>query len=415
MDNNIQQATPNLRFAGFKGPWKSTTLGHHIKEYKQLQKGGGSVPIATSSRRGLFLQGEYYSGDRSYVSEDIQFKIVPRGYMTYRHMSDDSIFHFNINNIADEVLVSPEYPVFTTNDTLSTVFIHKYLNSSKRFRKFCEMQKLGGTRTRLYFNKLVQFSLCLPSIEEQQKIASFFSLLDQKIEKQQEKIEQLELFKKGMLQKIFSKEIRFRNENGQEFPDWDSSVLEEIGSFIRNYSFSRSVEGEGEYQHIHYGDIHSKLSGVITSQMGLPSLSIDTEATTYTLLKDGDVVFADASEDTSDLGKSVVLLEGGNRKIIGGLHTHCFRPDSRLDSLFLHYFTQTTEYRKFINVNANGVSVFGLSKPALSSLEVPLPDIKEQRKISSFLYKLSQKIELLKKKKTELEAMKKGFMNQMFV
>lgn len=414
MDKNIKQNTPKLRFSGFKGPWRSTTLGHHVKEYRKLKEGGGSIPIATSSRRGLFLQGEYYSGDRSYVNEDIQFKIVPRGFITYRHMSDDSIFHFNINNIADEVLVSPEYPVFTTNDTMSTLFIHKYLNSSKRFRKFCEMQKLGGTRTRLYFNKLVQFSLYLPSIEEQQKIAAFFSLLDQKIDKQQEKIDQLELFKKGMLQKIFSQEIRFKDEKGQEFPEWDSSILEELGSFIRSYSFSRSVEGEGEYQHIHYGDIHSKFSGVITSQTELPSLSIAPDSS-YTLLQNGDVIFADASEDTSDLGKSVVLLEADSRKIIGGLHTHCFRPDSRLDSLFLHFFTQTNEYKKFININANGVSVFGLSKPALSSLNIPLPDIKEQKKISGFLYQLSKKIELHRMKKIELESMKKGFMGQMFV
>jgi type I restriction enzyme S subunit len=217
-----------------------------------------------------------------------------------------------------------------------------------------------------------------------------------------------------MLQKIFSQEIRFKDENGQDFPEWETAHLGDLGSFIKSYSFSRNMEGEGEYQHIHYGDIHSKFSGIILSQTEIPSLIIDSDSS-YTLLEDGDVIFADASEDTSDLGKSVVLLEVDNRKIIGGLHTLCFRPDNRLDSLFLHFFTQTDEYRKFIKANANGVSVFGLSKPALSSLEIPLPDIKEQIKISSFLYKLSRKIELLKRKKTELEEMKRGFMSQMFV
>ncbi|BFH61155.1 type I restriction enzyme S subunit [Paenibacillus turicensis] len=413
---------PKLRFSEFTNEWKHKKLGDLT-----IKVGSGKTPRGGSSvytdegvvfiRSQNVLNGQLFLDDVAYISEEENNNML-----STQVYENDILLNITGASIGRSCIVPLGFPRANVNQHVCIIRVNKGYDPSfimnqiisYKVQKQIDSFQAGGNREGLNFEQIRNIRVSITSETEQRKIASFLSLLNQKVERQKEKIEELELFKKGLLQKIFSQEIRFKDENGQEFPEWDSSVLEELGSFTRNYSFSRSVEGEGEYQHVHYGDIHSKLSGVITSQTELPSLSIDTE-TTYTLLKDGDVVFADASEDTSDLGKSVVLLEGNNRKIIGGLHTHCFRPYSRLDSLFLHYFTQTTEYRKFINVNANGVSVFGLSKPALSSLEVPLPDIKEQRKISGFLYKLSQKIELLKKKNTELEVMKKGFMNQMFV
>ncbi|MFD1957808.1 restriction endonuclease subunit S [Paenibacillus thailandensis] len=403
--------SPNLRFNSFTDPWNPVELGSLCEINPK------SDPIPNEF---VYIDLESVESGQLYEINVIRKEDAPsRAQRLLREK--DVLFqtvrpyqknHYIFKDVFDLPVVASTGFAQLRNEK-SSEFIYHLLYSS-RFEKQVLIRCTGSNYPAINSADLSEIEVFVPSILEQQKIASFFSLLDQKIVKQQEKIEQLELFKKGMLQKIFSQELRFKDENGQEFPEWDSSVLEELGSFIRNYSFSRSVEGEGEYQHVHYGDIHSKFSGVITSKTELPSLSVDTE-TTYTLLEDGDVVFADASEDTSDLGKSVVLLEVDNRKIIGGLHTHCFRPDSRLDPLFLHFFTQTVEYRKFINVNANGVSVFGLSKPALASLEVPLPYIKEQQKISSFLYKLSRKIELLRMKKIELEVMKKGFMSQMFI
>ncbi|GJM78230.1 hypothetical protein HMSSN139_07260 [Paenibacillus sp. HMSSN-139] len=388
MDKNIKQNTPKLRFSGFKGPWRSTTLGHHVKEYRKLKEGGGSIPIATSSRRGLFLQGEYYSGDRSYVNEDIQFKIVPRGFITYRHMSDDSIFHFNINNIADEVLVSPEYPVFTTNDTMSTLFIHKYLNSSKRFRKFCEMQKLGGTRTRLYFNKLVQFSLYLPSIEEQQKIAAFFSLLDQKIDKQQEKIDQLELFKKGMLQKIFSQEIRFKDENGQEFPEWGTVKLGDLGETYGGLSGKTKDDfGDGECSFITYMNVFTNTVAKID---GLEKVSIGANENQHKVLA-GDILFTTSSETPEEVGMASVWSHEIPNVY---LNSFCFgfRLSKPIDPIFLAYLLRSGGYRKHITMLAQGSTRYNLSKSNLMKMELSIPVNEEQKLIRDFFVKLDIKL-----------------------
>lgn len=107
--------TPAIRFSGFNEDWEERRLGDVLKEHNELIK-GDIYPIATSSRKGLFLQKEYFEGGRSGIDETLTFHLVPESYITYRHMSDDSTFHFNKNTMGTPVLVSKEYPVFTTNE-----------------------------------------------------------------------------------------------------------------------------------------------------------------------------------------------------------------------------------------------------------------------------------------------------------
>ena len=73
----------------------------------------------------------------------------------------------------------------------------------------------------MYNDQLKKLKLSVPSIEEQEKIASFFSLIDKKIELQTEKVEELKNYKKGIMQKIFSQELRFKDENGNDYPEWE--------------------------------------------------------------------------------------------------------------------------------------------------------------------------------------------------
>lgn len=134
------------------------------------------------------------------------FSVLPYGCITYRHMSDDNIFHFNINRLVANGLVSKEYPVFTVRkEVLDTDFLVDTLNSSPLFSVFCIQQKKGGTRTRLYFKTLCSYQMFLPVLHEQQVIASFIRLLDKRIERQMELVETLKKYKRGVLSVAFGK------------------------------------------------------------------------------------------------------------------------------------------------------------------------------------------------------------------
>ena len=197
------QTVPEIRLDGFEGEWEVVSLGTLIENYDEIISGESGFPIATSSRKGLYLQNDYFEGGRTGIDLTLDFHRVPMGYVTYRHMSDDSIFKFNKNNFETDVLVSKEYPVFISNDSSDIDFLLYHLNNSRLFLRFSTMQKLGGTRVRLYYKNLITYKLAVPTLKEQQAIGSYFSNLDNLIITYQEKISQLETLKKKLLQDMF--------------------------------------------------------------------------------------------------------------------------------------------------------------------------------------------------------------------
>ena len=197
------QTVPEIRLDGYEGEWEVVSLGTLIENYDEIISGVSGFPIATSSRKGLYLQNDYFEGGRTGIDLTLDFHRVPIGYVTYRHMSDDSIFKFNKNNFETDVLVSKEYPVFINNDNSDIDFLLYHLNNSRLFLRFSTMQKLGGTRVRLYYKNLITYKLAVPTLKEQQAIGSYFSNLDNLIITYQEKISQLETLKKKLLQDMF--------------------------------------------------------------------------------------------------------------------------------------------------------------------------------------------------------------------
>ena len=167
---------PEIRFKGFTDAWEQRKVGEltvESSEYTTLEAG---FPLLTSSRNGLMYQNEY-RGKQTTDSTETMFSIVPLGACTYRHMSDDDVFHLNVNRL-EKGLVSREYPVFYASDDNNLDFIVQQINSSAEFRSFCAEQKKGGTRTRLYYKNLCEFQMLIPNTEEQEKIATFLLTLD---------------------------------------------------------------------------------------------------------------------------------------------------------------------------------------------------------------------------------------------
>ena len=192
---------PEIRFSNFTDTWEQRKLGDLTKELSDYATMASGLPLLTSSRGGLMYQSDFRDR-KTTTSDETLFSIVPKGSCTYRHMSDDDIFHFNIN-VLEKGLVSREYPVFISSENNDLEFIIQYINSSDRFRAFCKGQKKGGTRTRLYYKTLCEFEMMIPSIEEQKKISATLHNLDHLITLHQSKCDNLKEVKKYMLQNMF--------------------------------------------------------------------------------------------------------------------------------------------------------------------------------------------------------------------
>jgi type I restriction enzyme S subunit len=182
--------------------WEKQKLGDYLVKYEEKTTENNQYPVLTSSRRGLFLQKDYFDGNDVASSDTTGYNVVPRNYFTYRHMSDDISFKFNINTICDKGIVSTLYPVFTTKN-INDKFLLLKLNEDLEFKKYAYIQKQGGSRTYMYFTKLSDLYLNLPSLPEQEKIADFLMALIARIKLCQEQIDEMSDFKKGTLQQMF--------------------------------------------------------------------------------------------------------------------------------------------------------------------------------------------------------------------
>lgn len=197
------------RLNGFTEEWELTELKSHLIKHSEVSTQSSQYPVLTSSRRGMFFQTDYYT--REVASKDnTGYNVVPRGYLTYRHMSDDLIFKFNINTLCDKGIVSTLYPVFTTKDTLKKQYLLNILNEGEEFKRYALKQKQGGSRTYMYFGKLEKLKIPLPKIEEQKAILNFINTLQSEINGYGNLLETQKGQKKGLMQQLLTGKKRVK-------------------------------------------------------------------------------------------------------------------------------------------------------------------------------------------------------------
>lgn len=219
-----ERVVPAIRFPEFQDDWRFKPIVKFIEEYREKSGVEDQYEVMTSSRAGLVRQREYYDNERITERDNVGFNVIPPGYVTYRSRSDDRRFFFNINELGITGIISTYYPVFKVVDGSPRFFSNILL----RYSHFIGKHSVGTSQTVLSLNELKKIKLPFPKQEEQQKIASFLGAVDQEISQLTRKKELLEEYKKGIMQKLFSQEIRFKDDDGHDFPDWEDKPLYEF-------------------------------------------------------------------------------------------------------------------------------------------------------------------------------------------
>ena len=280
----------------------------------------------------------------------------------------------------------------------------------------------AGRNKTLGQSNFAELKLTTPEHDEQQKIATFLCAVDVKIGQLTRKKALLEDYKKGCMQQLFTQKLRFKDDQGNDFPDWKEDTIEACFDWVRTNSLSRDKlnhDASGEVQNIHYGDIHSKFhanfkQGCEEVPYILGSLKGDFYDSDFCKL--GDVVIADASEDYADIGKAIEIVELTDTPLVAGLHTHIARPKGGNFTLgFAGYLLQSAGIRRQVMRIAQGISVLGISKGNLGGLTLALPHPNEQQKIADFLSAIDAKISLVANELNTAQDFKKGLLQQMFI
>jgi len=407
--------TPQIRFPEFSGEWEKKRLG----DIAIFLKGKG-IPKADISENGkteCIRYGELYTHYSEVIDEVISKTDVSIDNLVFSKANDVIVPASGETQIdiatASCVLragVALGGDLNIIRSEINGIYLSYYLNNAKK--KSIARLSQGISVVHLYPSQLKTLSLNLPSLPEQEKIASFLTAVDERIELLQKKKEKLEEYKKGVMQKLFSQEIRFKDENGNDFPEWEEKRLGEVGKTYNGLTGKTKIDfGEGE-PYIQYLQIFTN-SKINTKEFGLVNIG---ENENQSKVQYGDVFFTTSSETPNEIGTASVLLEEVNKVY---LNSFCFgfRPNSLIELVpdFSRYLFRSEQFRRIIIKLAQGSTRFNMSKVELMKLKILLPKKEEQDKIASFLTSLDDKIDIISKEIEQSNYYKKGLLQKMFV
>jgi type I restriction enzyme, S subunit len=284
----------------------------------------------------------------------------------------------------------------------------------------------GAGIPHIYYSDFKKENVAVPKPKEQEKIASCLSSLDEVISSHNQKLDLLKSHKKGLMQNLFPQEgetaPKYRFKEFEKNGDWILEPFYKVYNFLVTNSYSREFLNyeNGKVKNIHYGDIHTKFSTLfdITKERVPyinPDISIERiREECYCL--EGDIIFADASEDLNDVGKSIEIVNLNGEKLLSGLHTLMARQiDKKLEIGFGGHLFKSDRIRKQIQKEAQGAKVLGISGTRISNIEIYYPENpKEQQKIASCLSSLDALITAQAEKTEQLKWHKKGLMQGLF-
>lgn len=420
-----KQNVPTLRFPEFSTDWDIDRLDNYISRVGipvsiELEKFYREIGIR-SHGRGIFHK-EPVTG-KSLGNKRV-FKVhIPAFVVNIVFAWEHAIAVTSDNE--EGFIASHRFPMFVPVENKATLpfvrnfFIRKY---GKHLLGLASPGGAGRNKT-LGQKDFAKLKVIFPDVHEQQKIASFLTSVDTKIEQLGKKKALFEQYKKGMLQKLFSQQIRFKDDNGNDFPDWKKKPLDRLYEFKSTNSLSRDQLNFncGEVRNIHYGDIHKKFKPrfdmlhedvpFINSDVNLNRISEDKYC------KEGDLVIADASEDYNDIGKTIELSNLRGEKVLAGLHTLLARLLG--DDLYVGfgaYLMASESVRKQIKLIAQGTKVLSISTGRMCKIKLSMPtSTEEQKRIANFLSSLDQKTDLIATELNQTKIFKKGLLQQMFV
>ncbi len=408
-----QKNIPQLRFPEFGGEW----------EYKLLDKvalrGSGHTPNKKFS--------SYYDGNIKWVSL-ADSKKLDNGYIddtTYK-ISDEGIKNSSaVLHPKESVLLSRDAgvgksAVMKDNMAVSQHFIvwkadEKSLNNWFLYYKLqilkgeFERIAIGSTIRTIglpYFKKL---KIVIPSIQEQQKIATFLTAVDAKIEQLTKKKSLLEQYKKGAMQQIFSQEIRFKDNEGNDYPDWEEKRLADVLDEHKTRNLDNSAE-----------EVFSvaKHRGVVNQIEHLGRSYAADDTSNYKVVFPNDLIYT--KSPTSDYPFGIIKQNKLNRMGVVSVLYAVFRPQNSYLGLLLDaYFSSwqnTYNYLKpLVRKGAKNTMNIG-NDEFLNGKKINLPTSqKEQTKIANFLSAIDAKIELVNGQLEKTQEFKKGLLQKMFV
>lgn len=380
--------TPKLRFPEFSGEWqerKCSSIFDKVRNSVDVKENEKYKQIGIRSHgKGLFYKEEVTGKE---LGNKRVFWVEPNVFVVNIVFAwERAVARTTENDLG--LIASHRFPMYKPKEGILDLDYITYFFKTNKGKSLLELASPGGAgrNKTLGQKEFDNLDIVLPKIEEQKKISGFLSVLDIKLNKQQEKVEALEEYKKGIMQKIFSQEMRFKDENGKDYSDWKEVKLDSICSIRTGKLDANAASNDGKY----------RFYTCAKEYFYINSYAFDTEA----------------------------LLVSGNGANVGCIHYYNGKFNAYQRTYVLDGFNEEILYIKFYlekylkdrilqEKNEGNTPYIVLS--TLSEMIIKIPIRSEQVKIKNLMITIDNKFKKENKKLEQLEQLKQGLLQQMFI
>ena len=384
---------PKLRFKEFTGEWEEKLIGDCFVKINDRNKTKSiNNIISNTAKYGLVKQEEYFDKDIAIQENTENYYVIDKGDFVYnpRKSVEAPYGPIRLYQLEETGIVSPLYLCFRSKNKLFDYFYNYFFQSSKWYRYIYRNGDSGARADRVNIKDEVFFSLntFLPILDEQEKIVDFLNIVCRKINNQQAIVESLEKQKKGLMQKIFSQELRFKDDDGKEFPDWEEKLIKEVCSISTGKSNTQDKVDDGVYP------FYVRSSVVEKSDKYL----YDEEA----VLTVGDGV---------GTGKIYHYVNGKY-----DLHQRVYRMYDfvGVSAKYFYFYFSSHFYDRVSKMSAKN-SIDSVRLNMIADMRISVPCMGEQTKIVEVLTGVERQLNISKEVLEHWRQIKKGLLQQMFV
>ena len=403
--SNGLEKRPKLRFPGFDEPWIGHPFGELIHEYSSRTQKEDEETLLSAAIEGMFLNTELFGHQRGASNKG--YKKIKYGTMV---LSTQNLHlgNANVNLRFQHGMVSPAYKTYDIIGCSVELLAH-WIKSDAAKHFFYNATTVGASmcRRNVEWETLYEQPLFLPSDNEQDKIASFLSVLAQRIDLQQKYVAMLKKYKRGVFEAVFSLRLRLMPKDEQK--EWKVFKLKDFASRItrkNNGATDIPLTISAQYGLIDQRDFFSK---VVAS----------ADMSGYYLLRKGEYAYNRSTSNEYPFG-SIKRLELYNEGAVSTLYL-CFSVNENviISDFAKWYFESSQWYRSVNEICAEGARNHGLlnvpTDGFFNTTHILPTDIKEQMIIAAFLSLIQGKLEKAQTLLDELTRLRNGLMQQLFI
>lgn len=418
-------SAPKLRFKEFDGDWSTGQLGQIIgissasRVFKDQWQDSGVPFFRTSDVSAIFKNRD---NEKAYISLELFEELSTKS----GKIRKDDLLVTGGGTIGIPYLVPNDDPLYFKDADLLWLkssgiivgsFLYNFLISSK-FREYITSISHTGTISHFTIEQAKATPFKYPTKEEQTKISSFLSAVDEKINQLTQKHELLNQYKQGMMQKLFSQQIRFKADDGSEFWEWEEKkLIDSIDNSIK-WSFTGGPFGSNLKS-----DDYTESGVRIIQLQNIGDGSFLNDYKIYTSLKKADELLSCniypneilISKMGDPVARCCIVPNHHERYLMCSDGIRLVVDKKRYSHLFMFYQINYQDFRQNASDISTGSTRKRIGLSDLKQLPIKIPCLEEQTKIANFLSAIDQKIEVVAQQIEQAKTWKKGLLQQMFV